>query len=248
MKYSLIKDWDMVNRFINLLSELKDDEVYFLSLSARVKYLTMKEREEYQLGRTEMFSRRVVRSKEQFEVILKNLSVLFDERTTKNGLPIPEKARVVYVNINPSSMSKAYFVFNKQMNREIKDIVRALQRGKEANYTGIRMMDRKIMNAIQKCSSRNYFIDIDADGISEDTRDFIIKGLYNNDIDYHIIQTQGGYHFLIRCESIKGKDKELYEIRVKADAQCKQGEVIFNKNKMIPFPGTLQAGKLVRLL
>lgn len=48
----LIHNREEYNKFINILPDLKDDEVYFLSLSARNKYLTDAERTLFGLGRT----------------------------------------------------------------------------------------------------------------------------------------------------------------------------------------------------
>ena len=63
----MIVDQEQYDAFIEWLPELQHDETYFLSLSARNKYLTDEEREFYGLGRTEMFSRFVARDKEMIK-------------------------------------------------------------------------------------------------------------------------------------------------------------------------------------
>jgi len=58
----IIYDEDQVRQFHALLKPLVKDEVYFLSMSARNKYLTQEERELYNLGRSEMMSRKIVKT------------------------------------------------------------------------------------------------------------------------------------------------------------------------------------------
>ena len=88
----LIKDRKQFDRFLELVPDLEKDEVYFISLSAMNKYLTYKEREKYALGRTEMFGRTVVKSKEDFDFAFKKLETNLLYKTTKNGMQIPEKS------------------------------------------------------------------------------------------------------------------------------------------------------------
>lgn len=247
----IVLDWDFANRFIESLPELKNDEVYFLSLSARNKYLDDEERKRYQLQKTEMFSRKVVRSKEQFVYVLRELSAILAVRQTKSGYLIPEKCRVVYVNLNPSSMVRAFMLFQNEMNKRLSEVYQSTLRGTTPNYDSLRLADRKLMNCIQKSRAYNHYIDIDADAITKETYSFMYKEFELMKLSFDIVQTQGGYHFLIYKSSMKkGMDKKLNEIRGIACQQAIEdgGEVVFNNNKMIPFPGTLQAGKLVKFI
>lgn len=247
----LIKDLNQFHKFINILPDLKNDEIYFVSLSCRNKYLTTEEREFYGLGRTEMFSRNIVRKKEDFEYTLSKLESTLQYKLTKTKCKIPEKALVIYVNINPSSMMKAYFTLMQEMNKEMHDIMFALQSNKQPNYSGIHLLDRKLMNCIQRARSRKVFIDIDFD-IKDNF--YIVNNLLTElsirQILYFLIQTKSGYHVLIDLESMKDKKFNLnYEVQ-----KCNQmtvlhyGEVIINTNGMIPVPGTLQAGELVKII
>lgn len=249
---SLIQDRDQFNKFIKILPDLKNDEVYFISLSARNKYLTSEERVKYGLGRTEMFARNIVRKKEDFEYTLNKLESSLSYKHTKTGLDIPEKALVVYVNINPSSMVKAYFNLMDEMNKELHDITFALQNNKIPNYDGIHMLDRKLMNCIQKGRSRKILIDIDFDVTLEMVNlvgTFEVE-LIKNSIIYNIIKTKSGYHVLLSLNSMKGKKFNLDSIAKSLNkvAKEKKGEVQINKNGMVPFPGTLQAGNLVKII
>ncbi len=246
----LIQNKNEFNKFINILPDLQNDEVYFISLSARNKYLNEEERKFYGLGRTEMFSRNIIRRKEDFEYVLSKLESTLHYKLTKTKQNIPEKALVVYVNINPSSMIKAYFNLANEMNKELLDINMAMQHNKQPNYSGIHLLDRKLMNCIQTARSRKIFIDIDFDVKGDiPIKDFIIT-LANKEIKYYLIQTKSGYHCLIDLASMKDKKFNLnYEVQKCHQLVClHDGEVIINTNGMIPVPGTLQAGELVRFL
>ena len=194
---SLIKDKEQFNKFVEILPDLKNDEVYFISLSARNKYLTTEEREFYGLGRTEMFSRAIIRRKEDFEYTLSKLESSLQYKLTKTKQNIPEKALVVYININPSSMIKAYFALMNEMNKELHDITFALQNNKIPNYSGIHLLDRKLMNCIQRARSRKVFIDIDFDTQRFQICDTFLKVLTLRNVDHHRIKTKSGFHILI---------------------------------------------------
>jgi hypothetical protein len=241
----LIKDFDEFNRFLDILPELKNDEVYFVSMSARQKYLTPEERQYYGLGRTEMHSRVIVRSKDSFLHGIRKLSGLAEYRLTRNGLPIPEKASVVYVNINPSSVIKAYNLFVEESNRQVAQAITGLVSGSSPDLTSFRFLDKKFLNCVQKSTGTKHFIDIDIDDTDinlalDFSRDL---GEY---IEHYIIATKGGYHILIRRETLP-PNSMLHELAKKYNLLAR-GEVVFNTNGMIPLPGTLHAGKMVEML
>ena len=75
--------------FASMLAPLNMDEVYFISLSARNKYLTQEERDEYSLGRTEMFAREIITKNTDFEFAFRKLTGHLYARRTNNGKEIP---------------------------------------------------------------------------------------------------------------------------------------------------------------
>jgi hypothetical protein len=248
----LISDKNEFNKFISILPDLVKDENYFLSLSARNKYLNAEERNFYQLGRTEMFGRLLARSKEDYVLKMKDLVVKLQSRTTNNGRKVPSKAVVCYANINPTSMIKAYEMFMNEMNKEIYSAFYAEQKNKEANYESIKFADRVFMNCCQKARSRRVYIDIDMDtkdkNIFEEFRSSIE---FAPGLEYHIIETHGGYHFLIKCDTIPEKFdlyKQVNLANFKAERLLEAKEVIINKNQMVPIPGTFQSSFLVKVL
>ncbi len=232
-----------VDHFVNLLPNLQGGEVYFISLSARKKYLTLAEREHFGLGRTEMFSRTLVRSKPQFTYALRKLESSLDYRRTKTGLEIPLKCVVVYVNINPSSTIVAYNNFAQNMNKQQGEAMKALMKGKTPNLDGFAKIDRLLMNEIQKARGNKHFLDIDCDSLPKQNVRTFIDELQQDNIVCHTIHTKGGNHVLIQRDTLPKKyslHKKVHAINLIASGLG--GEVIFNSNDMIPMPGTYQAG------
>jgi hypothetical protein len=250
----MIVDKTQFDKFIEILPDLEKDEVYFTSLSARNKYLTAEERIEFSLGRTEMFSREIARDKEGLYYAMRKLRASLQYRKTNNGKDVPEKCLVVYININPSSMIKAYQMFTNEMNKEIGFITSAYMSGKDPNFEGIKRVNRVLMNCIQKSRARKVFIDIDIDLFATELLldisgqfdiSYLANFLNNYKAEYYKIQTKSGYHFMIKKDTVPST---LYAFisKCKKDYQIK--EIDFNHNEMIPVPGTLQAGKLVEFV
>lgn len=239
------------DRFISILYPLEKDECYFVSLSARNKYLSDEEREFYSLGKTEMFGRTIIKDFNDIDFYMKKLYSNLSFKTTNNGKQIPEKALVTYININPSSMIQAYMMFQKEMNRQIYEIMLALDKKKQPNYSYVTRADRVLMNCIQKSKSRRCFVDIDFDVINDKSMTIFTHILNDNGINHYVITSKNGYHVLIELQSLHGKKFNLQhniEIHHIEAMNSNKGEVKINSNGMVPVPGTRQAGKLVQLL
>ncbi len=267
---SLIKDREQFNKFLDILPELKNDEVYFISLSARNKYLSKDEREFYSLGQTEMFGREVAQSKEKLkDYTMRKLEANLYSKRTRNGKVIPDKSLVCYMNVNPSSMVKAYFTFQNEMNRQISEITGALLSDKQPNYSFVNIQTRELMNCIQKSKGTKHYIDIDCDTKEEEIYNYILSTLLQMKIKVYAIETKGGYHFLLDRKTIPEKynlndvirnaqDKLLYIYEDKYLEQDEDGdynydeirlmvpEIMINSNAMIPVPGTMQSDHLVK--
>lgn len=248
---TLLKDENEFGKFISILPEIKDDELFFISLSARNKYLKQEEREKLDLGKTEMFGRTTARDKEGLRYALKKLESVLSYRRTRNGSIIPEECLVVYININPSSTIRAFQNFKKEMENAFTEAFFAEKQEKKPNYTHFQNIEKNLLNNIQKSRSRKEFIDIDFDvenlRLVSSFENFLNKNRFPTE-HWFIIQTQGGYHVLLRKDyleklNIWNKVQELDK-----EAKKTNGEVIINKNEMVPLPGTHQAGKLVKVL
>jgi hypothetical protein len=247
---SFVGDIDEMNRFMKIMPEAGPNEAYFISLSGRAKYLTDVEREEITLGRQEMFGRETASSKEfLMSHSMRALDSHLIARRTKNDKKIPHSCLVCYMNINPSNMVNAYLLFQNEMNREIRGMVLALQNGKEPNYEYIQIQQRKLMNCIQRTSNKKYFIDIDCDTKDEIATGFLKNNMDNAGIEYHIIESKNGFHFMIRKETLKGLKFNLKELCDKTSKLVKgDPEVMINGNAMVPVPGTYGGGFLVKFI
>lgn len=245
---TLIKNRKQFDRFVAVLPELERDEVYFLSLSARNKYLTDTEREEYSLGRTEMFSRHTAFDKEGINLAIRKMEADLETKMTRGGHPIPEKALVVYFNIHPSSMIRAYASFKNQMDRHYDEVMQSLMNGNsEPHYHPFAGMRTKLMNHIQKSPSRKVWVDIDVDGPASPELDqaqyILLQVLNQRKLEFMQIWTQGGFHLMVKI-SEQMKMANIFKHINDADSILKRvgGEAKFNSNAMIPLPGTQQAG------
>lgn len=272
MNNNLIKDREEFNKLISILPDLNKDEVYFISLSARNKYLTMDERKEYSLGQTEMFGREIAQSKDKlYNYTIKKLEATLSYKTTRNGKPIPDKSLICYININPSSMVKAYYQFQKEMNNQMSEITLALLHDKSPNYSFINIQTRELMNCIQKSTGTKHFIDIDCDTKEPDILNYFRETFLKDCIGFYIIETKGGYHFLIKRDTIPLRYNLMsvisHAIRLLEDIyedkyliQDEDGdynyeelklmlpEIMINGNGMIPVPGTMQSDHLVKFV
>lgn len=147
----MIYDKTQLQKFANILPELTKNEVYFVSLSARNKYLSEEERLFYHLGRTEMFGRKLIRNKENYAERIERLINSLPSYKTKNGKNMPEKAMVCYANINPSDGVKAYLEFNSYINDIL---IKDLESNGRFEHNNFKKLDTIIMNFYQKSRSR----------------------------------------------------------------------------------------------
>lgn len=262
----------------NILHPLENNEVYFVSLSARNKYLTAKEREDLQLGRTEMFARKII-SIDKWEVFLRSIkSFEINEGgyTTKNNSNIPEKSMVCYFNINPSCSIKAYNMFNKTMNDYMFELAYCSihDRAKENILKRINKQRTLLMNCYQKSRGTKHWLDLDFDVPEYFNAPKLMKDFLNAlKIEYYWVETKSGYHLLIDIDSLSKMkvnpqnicqeglirlfrattEKQRgstpkYEGKNTIVIDSKKYEIIINKNAMIPLPGTYQAGHKVTVL
>lgn len=244
----MIVDRNQFDKFVAIMPELEKDEVYFVSLSARSKYLNENERHLFALGRTEMFSREIARDKEGLYYAMKKLSASLQYRVTKIGVEIPAKALVVYANINPCSMIKAAQLFFVEASKEINAVTHAYMNDSIPNFEGTKRFNTMFMNCIQRSRSRKYYVDVDIDFFEKKADSAAIVAshissfLRSQFATWYRISTKSGYHFVVKTPV---PDKLYQELDVFKD-NVNVKDISFNKNGMIPVPGTLQALELVK--
>jgi len=232
----------------NVLPPLKDSEVYFISLSARNKLLTDEERVEYSLGRTEMFERRIIREKDfnKFSRSILKYETNENAYIGRNNIPLPMKCLIIYININPSDVVKAYQEFDTNVRENIYNMVS----GKGSNLSYFKRIDRELMNSIQRNRGTKHYIDIDFDlpdkeqGKCHRLLSIFIENLLDKKQKFFVVETRGGFHVLLSRETLNFNfNKDIEYINEVAKTHYTNGEhyeICRNVNEMIPLPGTLQ--------
>lgn len=253
--------------FDHIMPDLEATECYFLSLAARNKYLTSEERVEIELGRTEMFEKRIVRKKE-WDRLLRTLRKLeCDTRgyTTKTGSPIPSKALVCYFNINPSNTIRALANFQAIINEyfiELSTIAFEQKRDSSNIANRINKIDNNLMTCYQQATGTRTWLDFDFDIPKSDA----FLALYSTYLDengfegYYWVDTKSGYHLLLKKEQLKQNPQNLVDNAIEMifsmfrrggvmdESFSENWEIVYNKNAMIPMPGTYQGDHKVIII
>lgn len=243
----LIYDEDQVKQFQALLKPLVDDEVHFVSMSARNKYLTEAERLEFDLGRSEMFGREIVKSND-FEEYLRTLRSYEHPWYGRSYKELPSKCLMVYANINVSSGRKALKEFYEKANELL------FQGAHPEVQERFRYLSTDLMSCYQRAKGARKWIDIDFDSPDKEYSRAQVQELLDEltpqGVETHVISTHSGYHVLMNRETVTFN---YYPIvgRLHLEAQDRfpgHAEVIRNPNDMVPVPGSRQGGFEVRLL
>jgi hypothetical protein len=238
-----------------ILAPLQNDEVYFIALSARNKYLTDEERKQYALNHTEMFAREIMIKNGTWDYIFRKLEGTLKAKRTKTGLEFPEKALVVYANINPSSAVRAIQQFKRELAEAEENVMRKilLNRGEPNDYDFdfFKLAKSKLYNAYQRNASRKIFLDIDMDVKNEEALHHIILPLTENKAQFITVETRGGFHIMVKRDTIKGnyiyKSIDAAKALAGSDENGKEYEIMFNPNAMVPVPGTMHGNFLVKI-
>ncbi|MCK5606953.1 hypothetical protein KAR91_33935 [Candidatus Pacearchaeota archaeon] len=257
MTYNFLHDESELQKFhLEIMPELKEFEVFFLSLSCRKKYLTAEEREKYHITRAEMFDRKLIRTNE-YSRLLRSVHKYETEEggyMTKNNLPVPQHCMTIYLNINPSNSLKAL----KEFNGKIVDWQYEITSGNKEYFTKkFNKMDIELMNCYQRNRGTKHWIDIDFDVPKDfNAPELLSKEIKESGVNFFWISTKSGYHLLLDRNTLsydpnricKRGLSELSSYLVDLKDIDKSYEIIINKNEMIPLPGTLQGGYPVRVL
>lgn len=269
--YKIIENEDELRYYFdNILPPLKNNEVYFVSLSARNKLLSKGEQKAINLGRTEMFSRSIIRERnwDKFLRKIKRFETTYGSYKTKNNSDIPNKAIVCYININPSNSLTVYKEFTTIMTEYMQELAICASEGRDMSniMSRINKQDRLLMNCYQKARGTKHWIDIDIDvphhKVIENILQYHTEEIKKYNGRSYIIQTQGGYHLLIsRYTSfdqqynpktiLKALDEEIsYYLSDGVSGKLENigGEIILNENQMIPIPGAYQGDFPVQIM
>ncbi len=216
MNYKIVKDEKLLKDFIDWLPELKENEKYYLCLFARNKYC--KELTHIKSDKAQL--KRFVSDKERMFQKIKQLEIEVGWYKQKQ-VSVPEEALALYITPNPRNMFKATVNTMVKLAQSIRDQNMVMNAHQEA------------LSEIQKAKSRTCWIDFDIDTKDEFILDKIRSVREMFETDPIILETRGGYHVLVKPESIKQEFKnKFYQILSQWADQT--------GDNMIPVPGCTQ--------
>jgi hypothetical protein len=260
--YKVVADVEEMRWFhANILPRCLPNEVHFLSMSARNKKLSEEEREKFQLGRSEMFAKQIVRH-DDFDSFLQHVrrfEVNKEAYLTKAGLPFPDKVLVCYVNICPIDMLGAMSDQVKELNDITMALANSAVKGSKGGVQEEMYKVRKSFDTCQSLFARNFghreWVDVDVDfkesvdGVSfADDHYLKIRNIFEEYLGEHLVyyvKTGGGIHCLVKKAELKIDLKAVCEKLASGEGVK---EAVINRNQMMPLPGTFQYGEGVRVL
>ncbi len=247
MNYSLVYDTGRVLEFFeNVMPKTNKGEAHMVSLLARKKYIPednadlRKDLKDSAIGSTiikpigdaGITPLRYLRA-------LRRFNVPIDCYVTKRTeMSIPEVCLSLYTTINPRSLDKG--------------IAQGLSTCLEDNLHG-RLNSSKVIStlesSVQKSVSKKHYIDIDID--TKDRKTVQDMSDYLNEHKYHVVETRGGYHFLVDIKEAEKSNSKSWYTNLQGECQrhidAKNNALVeFKPDTLCPIPGTLQGGFKVR--
>lgn len=229
--HRIIRDEKLLLEFIAWLPNLQQNEVYFLCLQARKKYMpSIKSKDKSQL-------KRFVSNKERLFEKIKQLECVVGAYRTDDGEIITDDGIALYITTNPRDMKKATF-------NSIKSLVDLIEKDcKNLNPHS------EVLSQIHKSKSRTTFVHFDIDlptGLESDNNSnkcsMPINEIYDNiskiigKAAFNIVKTRGGCHVLISPEKVVSKEKNWHP-QIRSIINCDQ-----SGDLMIPVVGCCQGG------
>lgn len=221
MNYQIIQNEEKLKEFIEWLPGLQENEVFFVCLQARKKYIPgIKTNDKLQL-------KRFCANKTNLMQKIRQCECEIGTYKTHLGDSILTNALVVYITPNPRNLVAASF-------NSIKALVDLLHH----NYKKINP-HAETLSQIHKAKSRTEFVHFDVD---LDSYVSSVGQIYDNVSSIvgkeclTIIETRGGCHILIRPSLVKCETKNWYPLITKAVLCDQVGDL------MIPIVGCIQGG------
>jgi hypothetical protein len=191
--YSLIKDIDELEKFVEWLPDLKEYEKFYICLFARKKYdpvLQSTASDKMQLKRDLVNKQDIIQKIKQWEIPVG----LYTLKQT----PATQQSLALYISPNPRCMIKAQGDLTQR-------ITAAIIKG---NY--FHNPKAEAISSCQRSKAYNYIVDFDIDTKDIDLN--LLKGVLLAH-DYRILETRGGYHVLVYPERATASNKEIHLIK-----------------------------------
>lgn len=263
----IIYDENMIRQFFEAIfpHEWNSNEVAFVSLAARKKYLKDKN---INLGhRPEMLDKEVVKTFDSDYYVSRIRRFETEGYLDESNIPIPDEAKAVYVNIHLSDVTRSWIKTKDEMNKvELESLSHLITHQPDISHV-MRMM-KNLPNIwfsqIQNTYSRKFWIDIDVDiedpnqvwTDKKTLREVLAENILSQSLikelkNTIIIHTRGGFHILINCRENQF-DKRINPETIRESIEYQvvdfAKEVVINKNGMVPCPGTYQGGYSVWMM
>ena len=237
--YNFLLDEDELKKFHStILPDLGQDEVFYLMLGARNKYLTEEEKGIYNMNGSDMIKRVTVRSNKYEELRDKVLDFCVPKGRykDKNGLALPEHSFTLYITPNARDVKRAS--------------VSVVQKITEAllNPNTPLKLENMMLSEIHKYSTNKVYMDFDVDPKGKDDLNYILEEIYKElgNSKYHVVKTRSGAHVLLEKSTIDPKVKNTFYKYISGMRHrlILEGDVEVKGDTMLPVPGCAQGGKM----
>lgn len=218
--YQIIRDSNALNGFIDWLPDLAPNEVYYISLFARNKYLPVDST--VKLGDKESL-KRLTATKDRIVDKIRQLEIKIGDYKS-NGVGVPQESLALYITPNPRNLEQA----SKQLLIKLANVITAPYNGYNPQALAL--------SAIQKACGNRVFKDFDFDNVSSSYVKNKIKELDIVNLDAAtVLKTRGGVHVLINVKKVDQNHKNWYQKMSQID-----GLDNISKAELVPVVGCIQ--------
>lgn len=219
MNYSIIKDSQLLDEFIEWLPELQENEIFYVALFARKKYCAGIKNIKTDKAQCKRFTSDKKRLKEK----ILQLECPLDFYSIK-GITIPQEALALYISVNPRDMYAA------TKNGLIKFAQLMTQ-----PYNGYNP-HQEIMSEIHRACSRKVWYDFDFDNVEIEPTLAKLNQIINLDC-VKIMKTHSGFHLLVNLKSVRDEFSKTWHQNM-----SKLPGVDVRGDNLLPVPGCVQGG------
>lgn len=240
---SFIFDIEIVRDFFEtVLLPLERDEVYYLLCQARKKYSD-------QIIKDPVIKRNILESNSFNRLVqLINEFSLVVPLKNDNEISLDRDMCVIYIDINPKSMFKAYKLFRRKIDDHLEQYY--LYENKNIE-TYAKKLQSHLLSAISKSVGNNKIYSLfDLDTQDEQKFNQLIEYIKEKNlisVVKWISKTKNGYHFIIRANK---KEKSIllepiFRKKLSNSFYLPELEIKDKENTRTPICGTYQGGKPV---